>query len=98
MGDQGPPQEQYYIVEKVTGRGYERSGLSWSPARVPAVSMGKRGDCHPGARLRALGVGEPPFTPPFGAELRCLFPGGQEISRVQYHHSLQPAGVEPESP
>lgn len=95
MDDQGP-QEQYYRVEKVTGRGYERSWLS-EPSTRGCSKYGQKKEeaAIQGLWHRALGVGDPPFTLPFEAVLRCHFPGRQEISRVQYHHSLRLTGVEP---
>lgn len=53
MGDQGP-QEQCYI-EKVAGRGAEKSGPS--STHEPAASVSKKGGGRPGAQQRALRVG-----------------------------------------
>lgn len=51
MGDQGP-QEQYYIVEKVTGGGYERDGLS-EPSTCACSKCGQSGE----AAIQGLGRG-----------------------------------------
>lgn len=87
MGDQGP-QERYYIVEKVTGRGHERSGLL-EPSIYACGKCGQRGW---EAAIQGLGRGLLGLVSHHSLCLwgraRCHFPGGQEILRVQCHHSL----------